>query len=610
MKHSLTDSLRPENLLRSGYKDCVLCEVLRPGEEERCRDCSGRVGQRDRLLWEIRRERIRRTAGKLSLLYPGLGHLYSGRTLYGIFWAALLPLSLGLVLSLGSGINIGHGVLLLEAGMVWWMAFVDARRGPREPVAPCESACPAHIRVPDYIALVREGRPLEALALVRDKLPFAAFCGRACPHPCEQECVRNEWGAPISIMAIKRYAADIGYAAGIMPPSGIEEGIPRPRVAVFGAGASGLSAADTLARLGARVTVFDPNEEPGGMMRYGAAEFRFPAEGVRADVSPILARGVDFRGGLAFDRDATFSSLEKEGFDAVLIAVGCREALRLPGAGGEHQGFHDALSFLLRVRDRRFPRLHGRVVVIGGGNVAIDAARSALRMGASDVTIACVESREAMPAFPWEIEAAVSEGATLLTNTAVGRFHLRDGVVTAFEALKVERVDIDAGGRIVPRTVSGSAFEVPADAVVMAIGTRPDLSFLPGGVRRKAVDRRHHVFRLQFPEREHKIPVYICGDCVRGSGTVVEASASGRAAAMNIYDDLCVEEVRKARFRDNYRRRSETQVSDRPEWRVRRKAERLAPEVARGSFEEVEKRLADRCAREESERCARCNLSL
>ena len=217
------DSLLPGNLLRYGYKDCVLCEVTRPGEEERCRNCSGRLGQRDRLLWEIRRERILRTAGNLSLIYPGLGHLYSGRIAYGVFWAALLPLSLGLVLTVGSGITFGHGFLLVAAGAIWWMAFVDARRGTREEVAPCESACPAHIRVPDYIALVREGRPLEALALVHDKLPFAAFCGRACPHPCEQECVRNEWGAPISIMAIKRYAADLGYAAGI-PPSSEETG--------------------------------------------------------------------------------------------------------------------------------------------------------------------------------------------------------------------------------------------------------------------------------------------------------------------------------------------------------------------------------------------------
>jgi hypothetical protein len=139
---------------------------------------------------------------------------------------------------------------------------------------------------------------------------------------------------------------------------------------------------------------------------------------------------------------------------------------------------------------------------------------------------------------------------------------------------------------------------------------RADLTFLPENAVRKAVDPRRHVFRLHFPGGEPKIAAYICGDCVRGPGTVVEASASGRAAALNIYADLCVEEVGKTRYRDNYRRRREPQVTDRPEWRVRRLAERLPPEARRGSFEEVEKRFADRCAREESERCARCNLSL
>jgi len=604
------DFLRPENLLRFGYKDCVLCEVERPGEEKPCRNCSGRLGQRDRLLWEIRRDRIRRTAGKLSLVYPGLGHLYSGRIVYGIFWALLLPLSLGLVLNVWSGITFGHGFLLLEAGMIWWMAWVDARRGPREPVAPCEDACPSGIRVPDYIALVREGRPVEALALVHDKLPFAAFCGRACPHPCEQKCVRNECGAPISIMAIKRYAADFGYGGGISPSSEVAEGVPGPRVAVVGAGAAGLSAANTLARLGARVTVLDPNEEPGGMMRYGAMEFRFPQEALLSDVKHIFSRGLHFRGGTTFGKDATFSSLEREGFDAVLIAVGARDAVRLPGAGGEDQGFHDALSFLARVRKRRPPHLRGRVVVVGGGNVAIDVARAALRMEASDVTIACIESRETMPAFSWEVEEAIAEGAKLLTNTAVKRFLLADGMVTAFEALQVERVDFDPKGRILPRTVSGSEFEVPADAVVMAIGSRADLSFLPEGAARKAVDPRHHVFRLQFPGGEPKIPAYICGDCVRGPGTVVEASASGRAAGLNIFEDLCVEEVDKMHCRDNYRRRHEPHVNDRPEWRVRRRAERLSPGAGRRNFEEVEKGFTDLCAREESERCARCNLSL
>ncbi|MBW6505048.1 FAD-dependent oxidoreductase [bacterium] len=610
MSNSLIDSLRPENLLRSGYKDCVLCEVSRPGEEKRCRDCSGRLDQRDRLLWEIRRERIRKTAGILSLVYPGLGHLYSGRIAFGVFWAALLPLSLALVLNVGSGITFGHGVLLLEAGVIWWMAHVDARRGPREPAAPCEDACPAHIRVPDYIALVREGRPLEALALVHDMLPFAAFCGRACPHPCEQKCVRNEFGAPISIMEIKRYAADLGYAAGIPPSSGDRGGILHPRVAVVGAGASGLSAADTLARLGALVTVFDRYPEPGGMMRYGAAEFRFPADALHSDVDRILARGVRFRGGVTFGRDVTFSSLAAEGFDAVLIAVGARDALRLPSAGGEDQGFHDALSFLVRVRERRFPGVPGRVAVIGGGNAAIDAARCALRMGASDVTIACVESREGMPAFAWEIEAAVSEGVTFLPGAAVKRFLLKGGRVTAFEAMTVERVDLDPDGRVAPRTVPGSEFEVSADTVVMAIGSRADLSFLPDGVSRKPTDPGRHVFRLQFPGGKPKIAGYMCGDCVLGPGSVVEASTSGREAALNIYADLAVEEVRGARFKDNYRRRHEPQVTDRPGWRVRRKAERLSPEVARTTFDETEKRLTDRCASEEAERCARCNISL
>ena len=604
------DFLHPEKLLRYGYKDCVLCDVPRPGEEKRCRNCSGRLGQRDRLLWEIRRERIRKTAGVLSLVYPGLGHLYSGRIAYGVFWAALLPLSLGLVLNVWSGITFGHAFLLVEAAVIWWLAWTDARRGPREPVAPCQGACPSGIHVPDYIALVREGRPLEALALVHDKLPFAAFCGRACPHPCEQKCVRNEFGAPVSIMAIKRFAADLGYAEGIVPSPEAADGIPGPRVAVVGAGASGLSAADTLARLGARVTVLDPNEEPGGMMRYGAAEFRFPLEAFLPDMKHVLARGVHFRGGTFFGKDATFSSLEKEGFQAVLVAVGSWEAVRLPGEGGEDKGFNDALSFLTRIRKRRPPHLRGRVVVIGGGNVAIDVARSAIRMGAADVTIACIESRETMPALPWEVEDAVAEGAKLLPGTAVKRFALADGRVAGFEALKVERVDIDPQGRVAPRTISGSEFEVPADTVVTAIGSRTNLSFLPGDAVRKAVDPDRHVFRLQFPGGEPRIPVYLCGDCVRGPGTVVEASASGRAAALNIFEELCVEEVDRARYRDNYRRRHEAQVTDRPEWRVRRKAERLSPEAARRTFDEVDKSFTERCAHEESERCARCNLSL
>jgi NADPH-dependent glutamate synthase beta subunit-like oxidoreductase len=256
------------------------------------------------------------------------------------------------------------------------------------------------------------------------------------------------------------------------------------------------------------------------------------------------------------------------------------------------------------------PPLHGRVVVVGGGNVAIDVARTSLRMGAADVTIACVESREAMPAFPREVEEALAEGAVLLPDTAVKRFVLHGGTVTGFEALRVSRVETDDAGRVVPRTVPGSEFDVRADAVIMAAGSRAELSFLPPGTERKPVDGERHVFRLIFPGGEPRITAYACGDCVRGPGTVVEASASGRLAALNIYRDLCVEEVRKARYRDNYRRRFEPQPTDRPEWRVRRGAERIPPGERRRTFEEVEKRFTDENASHESERCARCNLWL
>jgi len=356
--------------------------------------------------------------------------------------------------------------------------------------------------------------------------------------------------------------------------------------------------------------VYESSEEPGGMMRYGAAEFRFPGEALRFDMKRIFDRGVRFRGGATIGGNVPFSSLEREGYEAVLVASGTPVSRTIPGSGTEEQGFHDARSFLESVRRTHPIHLPGGVVVIGGGDVAVDAARSALRLGAQDVTIACIEAREAMPAHPWEIEDALAEGVKLLTSTAVTRFVLKDGRVAGIEAIRAERFHLDAKGGIVPHTLPGTGFEVRAESVVMAVGSEADLGFLPPISSRIAVDKGQNVFRLIFRGSAGKIPVYIFGDCAAGPGTVVEAAASGRAAAVNIYSILCVENGKMPRYMDNYRRLPEPHISDRPEWRFRGAGVRMPPDERRGNFAEVEKGFTEAGIREEAERCARCNLSL
>ena len=603
------DFIEPGNLIRFGYKDCVLCEVDQKGKEKRCEDCSGRLDQRDRLLYEIRRERVRRNAGLMSLVYPGLGHLYSERYASGLFWASLIPLTLGLALNVWKGVDAGHLALLFAFGLVWWFAWLDARHGVWEDATPCESACPAGLRVADYIALVRENKPLEALALIHDRLPFAAFCGRGCLRRCERECARNEFSAPISIMELKRYAADQGYAARILPDV-VSDAPGEPRVAVVGAGPAGLSAADTLARLGCHVVVFDSREELGGMLRYGVPEYRFPVEALRNDIDHIFARGVVFRGGVEIGRDISIHDLEKDGYDAVLVAAGGSVAIKIEGSGTEEQGFLDARSFLENVRRGRPVDLKGSVLVIGGGGVAIDAARTALRLGAPEVTIACFESLEEAPAQFREIEDAVAEGVKLLCSTAVKRFIQKDGRVSGCEALRVARIKRDQEKAIIPVTVPGTEFGIRADFVIVAVGSEADLGFLPPVLSKSVVDRKNHVYGLCLKGAGDKIKFYMFGDCASGSRTVVEASAFGRAAALSIFSRLCAKDDKVARFKDNYRRRREPHEPDRPEWRVRRAGVRLPVESRHGNFKEINKGFTRECALEEARRCARCNLSL
>src|SRR4030066_685154 len=195
-----------------------------------------------------------------------------------------------------------------------------------------------------------------------------------------------------------------------------------------------------------------------------------------------------------------------------------------------------------------------------------------------------------MPAYPWEVEEATSEGGQVLPGTAVKDFLVRDGRVAGIEALRVERIDFDAEGRVVPRTVAGSEFEIPAETVILAIGSRPALDFLPPGAKQKSIDPARNLSLLIFSGKQKKIPAYVTGDCVGGPGTVVEASAAGRAAALNIYGDLCVEEVRKARFQDRFRRMAAPPIEARPGGGDRGGAPRPPPEESRRKVRGGQKR--------------------
>ncbi len=215
-----------------------------------------------------------------------------------------------------------------------------------------------------------------------------------------------------------------------------------------------------------------------------------------------------------------------------------------------------------------------------------------------------------MTAFPWEVEDALREGVRLIDGTAVKKFFIVRQRVAGFEALKVSELLFDSRGRVTPLTEPGSEFEVKCDTVIIAIGSRPDLSFIPGEYALKIIDEKHKTARLIFKDKRYTIPVYICGDCLTGPSTIIEASASGRKMALNIYKDICVEEVKKVSLKDGYRRINEQQVEDSAELRKKIAMEKLSPEQAVSSFEEIGRGYTGDEALSECERCARCNLSL
>lgn len=389
---------------------------------------------------------------------------------------------------------------------------------------PCTNACPVKTDVRGYLAAIARRDYSEAYRLIRASNPFPSVCAWVCPHPCEDVCRRDGVEAPLAIRDLKRFAVEAARADCREPVKAPDTG---RKVAVLGAGPGGLTAAYDLARMGHRVVVYERQHAPGGHLLASLPTYRLPREVLEQDIKTILEAGVDVRTGFEAGKDIWLEDLRKE-YDAVIVGTGLWGARTLKLPGFDSPAVMTALPFLKEANSGGRPSIGKQVIVIGGGDVAMDVARTALRLGASRVVAACLEPRDQMPAHLWEIEDALAEGIDLMPGFGPVEITLKDGAITGLKVQKVESV-FDREGRFNP-TYHPEIFEtIPGDTVILAIGQAPDSLFLeecgvaagPGG--RPPVDGNGVIAGVPG--------VIFCGEIATGPGPAIAAVASGHRAA-------------------------------------------------------------------------------
>jgi len=462
--------------------------------------------------------------------------------------------------------------------------------------APCAHACPAGVNVPQYVGLIAENRIQDAVDIIRRRNPFISVCGRVCDAPCESRCRRADADEPLAIRALKRYAADhaSNLTTPMVPPArGGEE------VAVVGSGPAGLSCAYFLALMGRRSVVFEALPIPGGMLSVGIPEYRLPKKSLQADIDYVLAHGVTLRTGTPV---TDIARLKSEGYKAVFFATGAQTGVPLGIEGDALAGVVDATGFLRSRALGEDVACRGRVAVIGGGNAAVDAARSALRLGASNVMILYRRGRDEMPAFQEEIDAAVEEGIEILPLVAPKRVLGRSGRVTGVELTRMRLADGDASGRRRPVPIDGSEFAIECDMVIPAIGSRPSVEHAHGVME---LNGDGGVLADPITGLTSQSGVFAGGDCVSGGSTVVAAIGDGQRAAVAIDRLLGGTGLLPPNVGTSLWRQPAEQLENSPP----RAAEAMIPaDRRRRSFAEVLECLTPGAACAESGRCLRCDL--
>jgi NADH-quinone oxidoreductase subunit F len=468
--------------------------------------------------------------------------------------------------------------------------------------APCSSACPANVDIPGYVSLVAEKRYAEALRLHRERNPFAAVCSRVCFHTCEDKCRRSTLDAPVSIRGIKRFMVDQEVTVQLPEVRESAQNAKR-KVAVIGAGPAGLSCAYFLARLGYRPQVFESEPRPGGMLVQAIPAYRLPREIVAREVRMIEHMGVEIFTNMVLGEDVTLKALRAEGFDAAFLGIGAPLGVGLGMPGAEAEGITDALSFLRTYNLRGSVPVGKNVVVIGGGNSAIDAARTALRLGAEKVTVVYRRSREAMPAYEEEIEEAEHEGVGLRLLTAPVEVVVEGKRVAGIKCLPMRLGSFDRSGRRRPEE-GGDAFILPADHVLVAIGQTLDLQKISNSVH---LETRNQAFVSVNPVTGQTSEKWIFsgGDAVTGPSSVVEAVAAGERAAVGI--DLYLTGKNHAFWREAHEVDTLFDPDAEPSDAPREKLNLIAVERRRANFAEVEQPWCESVAVRQAARCLRCD---
>jgi len=481
-------------------------------------------------------------------------------------------------------------------------------------ISPCQHTCPVGINIPKYVAHIAAGEYLEAIDTIRERNPFPAICGRICHHPCERRCRRGELDESVDIRVLKRFAADwyFDHAAELPEP----EPFPQTRdqkVAMIGAGPTGLSCAYFLAQMGYPVTVFEALPVAGGMLSVAIPEFRLPREVIQSEIDYIAKRGVEIRYNTPINMNFTVDDLRGDGFEAVFIAAGAQRSQRIgiPGELEDITDFYYGLRFLRDVRVGKPVTVGRRVAVIGGGNVALDAARTALRLGADEANIYYRRSREEMPVTEVEYDEAIAEGVQINFLVSPTRIASDNWRINGQQCIRMRLGELDTSGRRRPMPIVGSEFFVEADTVIVAVGQAPDLSFLPPD---SALERtRWETLVVDSNTLATNVPgVFAGGDFATGPGMVIEAIAAGRRGAIAI-DKYLKGDTSPVHMYD-LKGGEVGEVSPGEEgeeaWEAKPRLEipTLPAQERKRSFQEIELGFSEEQAREEAKRCLRCDL--